>query len=60
MIRPDQWVCLLIGVLLPSLLQLLYRLIVRPSVYNDDRDVIALNTSLGETRWFNLGYWTSR
>ncbi|ORY92436.1 S-adenosyl-L-methionine-dependent methyltransferase [Leucosporidium creatinivorum] len=48
---------ILIGIALPHVLRLLLRLCLRQSVYEDDRDVLALNTIAPPTRWFNLGWW---
>lgn len=44
---------LLAGALLPSLVRVL---LLRRSIYHDDRDAIALNATCS-SRWFNMGYW---
>lgn len=55
MLTSAEITCFAAGLALVPLIKLL--LFSCSSLYNDDRDVLAMNASLPSTRWFNLGFW---
>jgi len=59
MLSSSQLGLVLVGAVLPHALRLVLRLCLRSSVYEDDRDVVALNMAAPPTRWFNLGWWST-